>query len=252
MDTYKIDRQLVSVDDLFYIITALSSIGSSLSSQKIKTTIEKMKSLLPNRDEQAFADRHSRLFMDFSMLSGSKRHHEIMRIVETAVDKSTLLRIHYTNSKLVRTERIVEPITIVFKWRSWYLFAYCRLKNDYRLFRLSRIKNPQLLNEIFRRREKSIEEYFTETGEWDSGKKIELVLAFDNSMRPLVEDYFDGLETAETEGGRLIVRMAMPEDGWLYGMVLSYGPYVEVISPESVRSAVCDMAAAVQTIYKKN
>jgi predicted DNA-binding transcriptional regulator YafY len=57
-------------------------------------------------------------------------------------------------------------MTLVFRWRSWYLFAYRREKEDYRLFRLSRIWDPELLAQRFRRREKTIDEYPKENGTW--------------------------------------------------------------------------------------
>ena len=80
---------------------------------------------------------------------------------------------------------------------------------------------------------------------------VDLVLAFDGGMRPLVEEFFEGSEMEEGEKGRFIVHAAMPEDGWLYGMILSYGPSVEVLAPEIVRSIVRDMAADVEALYKK-
>ena len=255
MDTYKMDRQFVTVDDLFYIITSLSSIGTSLTSRKIESTMEKMKSLLPARDEQGFDERHRKLFVDFSMLGGTGRDQDVLRAVESVVDRERLLKVKYTNTRLERTERVVEPMTIAFKWRSWYLFGFCRLKNDYRLFRLSRIKEPEILNERFRRREKSIDEYFADTGAWEAGKTIDLTLAFQASMRPLVEEFFTGsdmkTEVHTDEHGRFIVHTSMPEDGWVYGMILSYGNLVEVLFPPRARKLVQKMAADVQSIYEK-
>ncbi|UCF97573.1 MAG: YafY family transcriptional regulator [Spirochaetaceae bacterium] len=252
IDSYKLDRQFVTVDDLFYIITSLSSIGSSLTNQKISATTEKMKSLISGRDERLLAEKHQKLFADFSMLSGPSRQPELLRAVERAVDENRLLQIEYTNNKLESSERIVEPMTLAFKWRSWYLYAYCRFKSDYRLFRLSRIRNPKILPQRFRRREKSIEEYLAHKEKWSSGTTVDLVLAFDPKMRSLVEEYFAGEKSEEDERGRLVVRTTMPEDGWVYGMILSYGNLVEVLSPERVRRVICDLAAQIHKKYAKS
>ena len=75
---------------------------------------------------------------------------------------------------------------------------------------------------------------------------LALVLAFDPKMRSLVEECFVNEETEEDDLGRLIVRATMPEDGWVYGMILSYGSMVEVLSPAKVRQTICDIAAAIQ------
>ena len=47
MEGYKMDRRLVTVDDLFFIITALRSIGGSLDDRRIDDALEKMRGLLP-------------------------------------------------------------------------------------------------------------------------------------------------------------------------------------------------------------
>jgi predicted DNA-binding transcriptional regulator YafY len=252
MDTYKMDRQLVTVDDLFYIITALSSIGSSLTNRRIEATMEKMKSLLPERDEPAFAERHQKLFVDFSFLGGTPNKPELYRAIEKAVEQERLLQITYTNNRLESTERVLEPMTIAFKWRSWYLFAYCRLRQDYRLFRFSRIREPRILNTRFRRRELNVDDYLASMDAWGAGNRVELVLAFDPGMKPLVEEFFEGGEIEEDERGRLVVHAAMPEDGWVYGMILSYGDRVEVLSPERIRAIVGTIAGKIHAIYEKD
>jgi predicted DNA-binding transcriptional regulator YafY len=79
------------------------------------------------------------------MLGGGPDQRSAFKTVQAAVDAARLLRIDYTNNRLERETRIVEPMTKVFKWRSWYLYAYCRLREDYRLFRISRIRSPEIL-----------------------------------------------------------------------------------------------------------
>lgn len=37
--------------------------------------------------------------------------------------------------------RVVEPYSLVFRWASWYLRAYCTSRNDFRLFKLNRIQD---------------------------------------------------------------------------------------------------------------
>jgi len=105
IDTYKIDRQFVTIDDLFYIITSLHSICSSLPNQGITSTTEKMKNLLTNRDERIFAEKHEKLFVDFSMLSGTNHQPEVFRIVERAIEDNRLLKFYYTNNRLESTGR---------------------------------------------------------------------------------------------------------------------------------------------------
>ena len=74
---------------------------------------------------------------------------QIFKQLERAIESEVLVRFTYRNNRLEKTERVVEPMTLAVKWRSWYLFAYCTLRQDYRLFRLGRIRDVELLGRKF-------------------------------------------------------------------------------------------------------
>ena len=44
--------------------------------------------------------------------------------------------------------------------------------------------------------------------------------------------------------------MAMPEDGWMYGYILSYGHFVEVLEPERLRALIKESADKIARIYE--
>ena len=77
-------------------------------------------------------------------------------------------------------------------------------------------------------------------------------MAFDKKMKPLVEEFFYGNDIAYETDGRVIVHASMPEDGWVYGMILSYGAFVEVISPERIRRLIADTAEQIVKKYRAN
>lgn len=249
MEGYKLDKRLVTEDDLFYIVTALRSIGDSLEDRRIDDAAEKVRGLLPAAGTAGFRSRTERLHIDFSMLGGGPEQRAAFKTVQTAVDSDRLLRIDYTNNRLRRESRIVEPMTIVFKWRSWYLYAYCRLREDYRLFRISRIKNPEPLGERFRRRPLGFEEFSRDYDPEKTGKVTELLLRFSAEVAPLVEEFYNKEDLTRAENGALIARARMPEDGWMYGYILSYGAFVEVLEPAGVREAIKNAARSIAEIY---
>jgi len=87
------------------------------------------------------------------------------------------------------TLRTVEPMTLAFRWRAWYLYGYCRFRQDYRLFRISRIRDPEILPERFSRRALELEEFLETRPAEGSGPRIRLVLKFAPEMRSLVEEF---------------------------------------------------------------
>ncbi|MBN2051772.1 MAG: YafY family transcriptional regulator [Spirochaetales bacterium] len=249
MDTYKMDRRLVTVDDLYYIITALGSIGSSLEDRRLGDTLEKMKGLVPAGLKNPFREKQEKLYVDFSMLGGGPEQREIFKAVQNAVETGRLLRFTYTNNRMEKILRVVEPMTVVFKWRSWYLFAYCKNRKDYRIFRISRMRDPEILSDRFHRRPLTFEDFSRDFDPEKTGKFLEIKLKFSPEVVPLVEEFYNQEDLEKTDDGYLLARTRMPEDGWLYGYILSYGSYVEVLEPERLRGIVKDIARATARLY---
>jgi len=250
MENYKMDSQLMSVEDLYYIITSLKSVGTTLTDDHIDETLEKMKTLLPSGIQDVFSEKNDKLSIDFSMLGGDPRQRNAFQTVREAVNTDRLLRFSYTNNKLESVIRTVEPMTIAFKWRAWYLFAWCRLKEDYRLFRISRIKEPEVLPVHFKRRPKSFDSFLQNSHPEGSTKPVNLTLKFDADIRPLVEEFHKEENCIENPDGSLTVKTSMPEDGWVYGFILSYGTYVEVLEPQRIRNNLKEMADNIKNIYR--
>ncbi len=249
MEGYKLDKRLVSADDLFFIITALRGIGASLEDRRIDEAIEKMRGLVPAAAINGIKDREEKLHIDFSMLGGGPDQRQVFKTVQAAVEAGRLLKLVYTNTRLERETRVVEPMTLVFQWRSWYLYAYCRLREGYRLFRISRIREPEILIERFRRRDHSFEAFSQgNTTEW-LGKLVDLTLKFAAEMAPLVEEFYNREALERTADGCLIAKTRMPEDGWMYGYILSYGAFVEVLDPPHIRDLIRSTARQIQKIY---
>jgi predicted DNA-binding transcriptional regulator YafY len=249
MEGYKLDRRLVTVDDLFFIITALRSIGDSLDDKRIDDALDKMRGLAPARKDGDLKDREEKLHIDFSMLGGGPDQRKVFKTVQTAVNAGRLLRMDYTNNRLERESRVVEPMTIVFQWRSWYLYAYCRLREDYRLFRISRIREPEILDGRFIRRALGFEAFSRDNDPERTGKAVELTLKFSAEMVPLAEEFYNREDLEPTADGGLIARTRMPEDGWLYGYILSYGAFVEVLDPPHIRDIIKSAAREIQRMY---
>ena len=249
MEGFSLDRQLVGVEDLFHIITALSSVGASLPSKSIPQTIEKMKALLPGASQDEIGARNQKLIMDFSAFGGSVKQQELFRRLEHAIDNSILIAFDYTNNRFEAARRIVEPMTLAFKWRSWYLIGYCRLREDYRIFRLGRIKNLETQERHFSRREFDAAAFIEQAQIFSPEQSINLKLRFDACMRHLVEEFFPADKFTVEADGSLLTEACMPESGWVYGHILSYGEFVEVLEPAHIRKIIRSSAENIKKMY---
>ena len=62
-----------------------------------------------------------------------------------------VIEFEYFSGSGERTKREAEPLKLCFKGGSWYLYAFCRFRNDFRFFKLTRIINVKIKEEIFSR-----------------------------------------------------------------------------------------------------
>lgn len=77
----------------------------------------------------------------------------LISTVNNAIDNSVLCELEYDSREKGITKRIIEPMAIVYKDRKRNLVAWCRLREDYRSFRLDRIGMIKLLSDTFLRRQ---------------------------------------------------------------------------------------------------
>ena len=142
-------------------------------------------------------------------------------------------------------------MTLVFQWYSWYLFGFCCLRQDYRLFRLGRMRNVESTDVHFTRRKKSFRTFSSENPTFNHPKLIEVSLRFHPSMKPMIEEFYAPPQRREDGEGYTIVTFTRPEEERLYGYILSFGERVEVLSPHYLREIIRRKAEKVGKIYTR-
>jgi len=88
--------------------------------------------------------------------SHSKELHyspNLLNTIDNAVNNRKVAIIEYDSFAKGVTQREVEPLAVIFQDKKRHLVAWCRLRNDYRSFRLDRLNCIRLTNEEFEKRE---------------------------------------------------------------------------------------------------
>lgn len=248
MENFKLDHQLLTLNNLCSILSALKGINSTLEDIELESSIEKLRNLIP-KDKTHHLDLHmEQIIIGMQPWAYSSKQKQRVKIIQNAITQSQLIIITYRNYANEASTRQIEPMSLVFKSYTWYLFAYCRLKKDFRVFKISRIIDLQVENVIFTRREKSYQDF-----EEASKKQVPLTsvtLKFAPQVRTRVEDVFDRENVEILSTGELVVTAQFPEKEWYFAMILSFGEHVEVLGPERVRRAVASQIKSMQEKYR--
>ncbi|MEG6522763.1 helix-turn-helix transcriptional regulator [Desulfotomaculum sp. 1211_IL3151] len=244
---YRLDRSILTEDEMAAIITTLKGVAETIPDHKHQVLLEKFKNTLSPTQLEMLNTKVNQLVIDLSPWGGNSLLKEKVVAVRKAIESLREIEFIYTDSTGKRTSRRVEPYSLVLKGQKLYLYAWCQLRRDFRLFKLARIKELVVLETAYKSREISLEQFPWES-EWQKPENlVSLELVFEKEMESIVEEWF-GEDTRMHEDGRMMVNVLLPENNWLYGFLLSFGTGVEVVSPPRIRTILAETS---KEIYKK-
>ena len=246
-DNFKLTRQLLTYDEMVSILTSLKGINNTLNNKEVSRIIEKITALIPADKKELYKQHGESFIIDISPWAGSPQHKGTMQQVHRAISTSTLLQFHYTAAHGNESLRSVEPHTLAFKNFNWYLLGYCKLREDFRIFRLSRMRNLINLPERFTRRNCDPLIYFH--GELDSRPTVEVILKFSARVKVRVEEIFVKDQLQYDCDGTITATFHLPEDEWISSFVLSFGEDAELLSPPKWRHNIQKKLTRMQDIY---
>jgi len=200
-------------------LTAIKTMESDRVLQKLSTIFNK--SAVP--------------WLEVDFTNWSLARESIFHDFKLAILEHRIVRFDYYSTFGEKTCRSVEPIQLWFKSRSWYIKAYCLTRQDIRIFKLARVRNLTITDAHFD--ERDLLAILPNDGHASRQKPdTTLVLKIAPEMAYRVYDDFEC--GALQEDGSYIVSVTWPEDEWVYGMILSFGEYAEVLEPEHIKKII--------------
>lgn len=245
MDSFKLEKQITDKNDYINIVTALKGMRSAYDDKKLSETLEKLLSVSGGK-QQADAD----VKLDFSVSREGRYIDDYLKIIQKAINEKHIIKFEYTDSMGKKTLQSAEPITTLYKWYAWYLFAYSRSKNDYRMFKIVRMRNPEISEKIFSDKYQDIDKLLAEHGEHDVRRYLNVKLLCKSSIRISAEEYFPNGNITELENGEFILDFTAPEGerGWM-GILLTYGSKIKILEPKELKEAFIKKAEEIIKTY---
>ncbi len=95
----------------------------------------------------------------FDQVINKERNSNNLSDLQNALTNYKLVEIQYFNKEGTATNRLIEPFALL-NSENWYLVAWCRLRKEFRFFRLDRIRKMEILSEDFEPHNLTLQEYF--------------------------------------------------------------------------------------------
>ena len=239
MEGDRMDRTILTSKDMQMIMAGLRSLDSVSGSHYYGQLMEKIKA-----GSTEFVSGSDSILIDLSSWDKESLAPKVEQI-QDAIELRKTLRFEYYAPK-GNSKREIEPYYLVFKWSSWYVYGYCFLRKDFRLFKLNRMIDIMQGESYEKRREIPLPDLSNERV-FPSKRKVKAV--FDPSMKwHLIEEY--GIESfTEFPDGKLLFEHEYADEEGLLSWMLSMRDKVTVLEPESIRKKLFRIASELTEKY---
>ena len=246
-DTFKLPATFFTKEESAFLLNVLTGVNNDISSDLLTKIIEKFKAVSKQKDGDFSLD-FGNLIIDGGPWGSTESFKQSIIFLEKCIEENKVVSIVHVNKDGIETERQIEPHILILKQGLWYVFAYCRLRSEFRLFKIGRIERAKETGETFTRRTTPNVKEILDT--WYDKLKAELIeLEISKLVKADVEEWL-GLDNVYTlKDGKILANCELPIDNVLASKILSFGKNVTVLKPNSLKKAVKEMANDVAKLY---
>lgn len=238
-EKYALDKAVLTEDEKQEILSSVQALQSlsvdSTSSGNSRGVISKLKAIT-----SANADW---IKVDFATWNPEQNEvKEIFKNLKWAILNRRQVSFDYFSGSSDYSKRQVDSWKIVFRGQAWYFYGFCKLRKAPRYFKLSRMRNLQVLKDGISTEEKDFPE--EQNNENYSGDKITnfiklKVYVNDSEIYRVLDEYkVDIIE--ETSEKSKILTFTVPDIYWIKSWILSFGASMQVLEPEKIRLEIQD------------
>lgn len=240
LDGYTIPKALLSDDERAQILAALQGIDTT-TAQENDTLLTKLTAIFQTANSNWIE-------VDFSdWVRQGRPTQETFQTIKEAIFAQRVVTFHYYGNSGEKSKRQVLPLRLVFKSKDWYLYGFCRLREAYRYFKLTRIQSLRILAEHFDPCNLPPEP--PRTSPLAQKQLITVTLKFDKMLAFRVYDEFSDPIHTDADGNLILTTM-LPDSETLFAYLLSFSDGVEILAPADLRARFYEKLEKIRKKYE--
>jgi predicted DNA-binding transcriptional regulator YafY len=249
MDGYRLPPVMFTREEATAFLTAekfVEKLTDSSTTAHHKSAMYKIRAILKTSEKNLLEDIDSKIevLKSHSQLRVDNKDH-IQTLLNSIAQKKVITLDYFANHSQEYTKRDVEPIGIFFKDSYWHLIAFCRLRNDYRDFRIDRINGVLITDKIFDSKHPTLKAYIAQTAK---EQELDLVvMRVERSVCPHLEvqKYYSGFVSEKAIGNHIEMTFLTNSLEGFARWFMMFGDQAEIISPDGLRERVNQIASAI-------
>lgn len=246
MEGYKLNGGILNKKEQASILTALKGCISAYGNEQYHEVLEKVSAILPKQQ------RPQHIFLDFGASGESSELQDKLKRIEKTIVNKHAASISYVNAMGHTSCRLIEPLALNYRWYAWYLLAFCRVKQDYRIFKVVRISDFVPTKTIFSKEHDNPAVLLDQTFKNDNLKNLDITLQCKDCIRVQAIEYLGGTITETLKNGDFIMQLSVIESERMwFAMLLSFGNMIKVLEPAELKIRSTEAAKNILSVYKE-
>ena len=237
---YKVDKTLFTSGEIQAILSGLKSLDSVSGSNRYQLLMDKL-----SCGSNDYVGASGPVVINLSSWYQSSLPPKF-ELIKDAIERKKKIEFHYYGPGGDNT-RILEPCLLIFEWSSWYVWGYCLLRDDFRMFKLNRMDQIRCTIEDCEKREIPLYHMDPRKVQWTNG--VEVTAEFDKSMKWRLIEEFGINSFSENADGRLLMNIGWSDQESLFGWLLGFRDCVRIIEPVEYQKDFLNLLERIKTLY---
>ncbi len=220
--------------------------------QNFNNAVDKIKAVLPEKEKEYVNGLNSQVEVFYHHTENEVYPNNYLTMIQQALAGSKCLKLSYhafySNEKTCG--RIVDPVGLVFYGNAWHLIGYCKLRKELRDFRLDRILNLELSNEVAsEKNHENLTKYIENL--WMTSELFEVQIWFDHSISGMIAStkYYFGYIDEKSKDNGVVMSFAVTDYNYIAHWLLSFGDKIIIIKPVELKNIVEASVRRLAEIY---
>lgn len=212
--------------------------------------VSKIKSVLKSQEKEKINNLEEHIYVSSRAVEVPVPKEERMPMIFNSIDQKHTLEIAYEaiyNKQ--KTVRKIEPLGVHFYSSYWHLIAYCRMREDYRDFRIDRIQRIEETQEEFKTDHPSLHEYLGDMAIRQDLTEVEIFFSEKVVPYARTEKFFHGfIGEREVEGGTYMKFLSPSLIGMAHWLLI-FTNGIEIIEPAALKENMVRLTKELVEIY---
>ena len=238
IENYKWDKTFLDASSMMDVLALIMSLSDQLNDKDLEKTLDRLSVLTKAEQENSMHINLSHQTIDPSFLITLQR----------SIKDSRRVQFQYVSARKERSFREVDPLSLHYKFRTWYLYAYCHLREDYREFKVSHMLNLGKLSTPIETKHP-----LRPDAPLVDPLRESVTLRVHPQSVNLVLNHFRHQSMFQEEDGSFTMELSLPvplDAEWLISILLGLGSGVVVISPLYLQDVLKNEAKKIVNLYE--